>query len=234
VYASLLAVPVSHELAPEIAAWCAETGFVGTKWRFSAADQINLAEWLAALERIAVASGDCGLFIDAGGKMDSATFRQLHGELCALQVSWVEELSDPSRVCDQLTGFIPALASGEHAFDDADFSAIVDCKPVTVWQPELAWHGRISESVERMSVFADQGGLIVPHGAHLPLTSAVAAGFPIESLPMVECNVCLEAQRQAYLLDPILPHGGRVEGNAGHVGLPGEYARVSHEVAIPL
>lgn len=214
-YASLLSVDVHHPLAPEIARWVGEQGFVGAKWSFAAADRERPAAWLAAIEAIAAAAGDrCQLFVDAGYRLPEEHLAALLEAMAALSVAWLEEAAEPiSRAEATAPASLPPLAAGEHAFDDAQFEALAAAPALSVWQPEVSWHGPVARSFARARSMATGGRATVPHGSNLPVALAFAAALSPEVAPMVEYNLCREPKRHSYLNDPPTASEGRFTRN---------------------
>jgi L-alanine-DL-glutamate epimerase-like enolase superfamily enzyme len=222
-YATLLSIDVHHPLAADIARWATLQGFAGTKWPLRPDDAASLPRWVDAMEAIASNTG-CALFVDALGCIPPDHLAAALRAIRELGVEWIEEPGCTAAWADAVAVDEGVRwADGEHAFEDADFQSLMACRALSVWQPEISWHGLSSATLRRTRSMFAAGRTTIPHGAHLPATLAMASALGAEVVPMVEFNVCLEPRRHGHLVDPPLPRNGHFEVSAGRTGLSVEY-----------
>lgn len=208
-YATALGVDIDHPLAPDIAAWIAEQGFWGQKWRLPGYERGEPPSVdRARLGRLRRVIGERErLCVDAGGRWSRDYARQMLPVLAEHEVSWIEE---PGHVAPaELAAHGLAHATGEHDYDLAGQLASLCGGEVQVWQPDPAWNGGLAHSL-RMAELAQMRGIACfPHGTALAVTVHLAALMPAHTVPAVEYHLTLEPLRQTVHQTPLTPTRGR-------------------------
>lgn len=211
-YATALGVATDHPLATDIARWLKEQGFWGQKWslRPSQSDDVTRhGQWLTAL-RDAVGL-DTHIMIDALANWPVDHLVRMIPVLAEHRVAWLEEptkaaISPRVRQTAMAAGL--PIACGEHAYDPAaQLEALIE-NSVDVWQPEVSWHGGLTETLHMADLAHSLGVRVFPHGSAVPATVAFAALINPHAVPAVEFHLTQEPGRQACLTEPMMPDHG--------------------------
>lgn len=221
-YATAFGIDIDHPLALDVARWIAESGFWGQKWRLPGADRGESPRSDAErVHRLRGALGpDARLMIDGLGRWNRAYIMRLLPALSEADVTWVEE---PNVGGQRSWGGIGVpVAAGEHAYDPGDQIETIMSGRVQVWQPDVAWHGGLRQSLAMVDLAASRGIPSFPHASSLPVSLHLAALCDEGAVPAVEYHLTLDPRRHAVLEQPPAPSNG-VFGLPDTPGLTGPY-----------
>lgn len=207
-YATAFGIDIDHPLALDIARWITESGFWGQKWRLPGADRDESPRSDAErLRRLRDAIGlDAQLMIDGLGRWSGAYLLRLLPALVEAEVAWVEEPAAGGQ--QSWAGMGVPLAAGEHAYDPDDQTEMIMSGRVQVWQPDVAWHGGLAQSLAMVDLAASRGIPSFPHASSLPAALHLAALCDEAAVPAVEYHLTLDPRRHSVLEQPPKPSNG--------------------------
>jgi L-rhamnonate dehydratase len=229
-YATAFGIDVDHPLAMDIARWIAAAGFWGQKWRLPGVyrDQSALAD-ACRVRRLRDAIGpNPRLMIDGLRRWDRTHMLRLLPALAEVDVTWIEEPT--------ADGWWPganlALAAGEQTYEPDDQIETIMSGAVQVWQPDVAWHGGLTQALAVVDLAASRGIPSFPHASSLPAGLHLAALCDEATIPAMEYHLTLDPRRHAVLEQPPTPSNG-LFALPTEPGLTGPY-RVRHDNPLTL
>jgi L-rhamnonate dehydratase len=207
-YATALGIDVDHPVALDVARWIAEAGFWGQKWHLPGVDRDESVRLDAdRVRRLREAVGpDARLMIDGLGRWNRASLLGMLPSLAEAEVTWVEEPTADGWRWWPVVHL--ALAAGEHCYDPDDQIETVMSGSVQVWQPDIAWHGGLTQALTVVDLAASRGIPTFPHASSLPAALHLAALCDEAALPAVEYHLTLDPRRHAVLEQPPTPSNG--------------------------
>jgi L-alanine-DL-glutamate epimerase-like enolase superfamily enzyme len=176
-------------------------GVRGAKVRLGASWEPELATLAALRDRLGPA---VALFIDGNEAFSTTTAARIAPRLAELGVGFFEEpcpRDDRAALAAFVRGSPVAIAYGEHVFGLAGFRELGDDGLATVWQPDAAVCGGMSELRRVAALAAERGVRLSPHTAATPLALAAnlhaASGAP--TLSMLEYSGRLDPLCEAFV-----------------------------------
>lgn len=175
-------------------------GVRGAKVRLGAEWETELGTLAALRERL---EPGIALFIDGNEAFSTQTAARIALRLAELGVGFFEEpcpRDDRAALADLVAGSPVPIAYGEHVFGVAGFRELGDDGLATVWQPDAAVCGGMSELRRIAALAAERGVRLSPHTAATPLALAAnlhaASGAP--TLSMLEYSGRLDTLCEAF------------------------------------
>lgn len=209
-YASALGIDIDHPLAPDIARWLAEAGFWGQKWALPGSRRGETpARDAARLARLREAVGpETRLMVDTIVDWPVPYAAQMAPVCAEAGLTWIE--GGPGLSAALADRPVPGLvvAGGEYASaPDAQIAAITG-GTLSVWQPDLAWHGGLAPVLRGIELAAAAGLWSFPHASSLPAALHAAAVFDADQVPAVEYHLTLDPARHRGLRQIPVPASG--------------------------
>jgi L-rhamnonate dehydratase len=130
---------------------------------------------------------DCELMLDAFGKWDVATTREVADRICKYDIAWIEEPLLPQEISSytDLCQHSPiAIAGGEHEYLIEGFRRLVDAHAHDVYQPDINWCGGLSTLISIYELANRNELRVCPHRGSEAY--ALPAIIGLDSNPLAE------------------------------------------------
>ena len=130
---------------------------------------------------------DCELMLDAFGKWDVSTTREIAERICKYDIAWIEEpllpqeIASYTELCEQSP--IP-IAGGEHEYLICGFRRLVDAHAHDVYQPDVNWCGGLSTLIAIYELANRNDLRVCPHRGSEPF--ALPAIMALDPTPLAE------------------------------------------------
>lgn len=175
-------------------------GVRGVKVRLGVNWDAELATLAALRDRL---GPKIAVNIDGNEAFSPKTAARIADRLAALGIGFFEEpcpRDDPRALAASLGSSPVAIAYGEHVFGEAGFRELADEGVATVWQPDAAVCGGMSELRRIAHAAQERGAKLSPHTAATPLALAAnlhaASGAP--ALTVLEYSGRLDVLCEAF------------------------------------
>lgn len=209
-YASALGVDIDHPLAVDIARWLADAGFWGQKWALPGARRGQApARDAQRLARLREAVGpQARLMVDTIVDWPAPYAAQMAPVCAEAALTWIEGGPGLGAVLADRAAPGLVVAGGEYASDPEAQIAAITGGTLSVWQPDLAWHGGLAPALRSIDLAAAVGLWSAPHASSLPAALHAAAVFDAEQVPAVEYHLTLDPARHRGLHQAPVPDTG--------------------------
>lgn len=154
--------------------------------RFGSQPDIGRIEDLVYRTRDAIGP-DCQLMLDAFGKWDVKTTRNLAERIFKYDIGWIEEPLLPQEIASysELCRHSPIpIAGGEHEYLINGFSRLMDAHAHDVYQPDVNWCGGLSTLIAIYDLAKSHEVRVCPHRGSEAF--ALPAIMALDSNPLAE------------------------------------------------
>ena len=195
--------------------WCVKNGFVGAKWypHRGPADGIKGINEIYEMYKIIreVGGPEFKLMLDVWSSWDLNYAIRAANKLAELDFYWIEEPLMPNSLdsYEILSRESPvSISAGENFVTRWSFKQFLDRDALSIYQPDPAWCGGISECLKIMSLVSTYNKRIALHGYSVPVCTQLSAIYTANICTVSEYLLYITPGAQFFHKNPIVPKDG--------------------------
>jgi len=214
-YANTAGYPQDSESIEKAIISLMEEGYTAVKWGICYGPAHGDEGMRETIEKVRIiretAGPDMAIMLDAWSSWDVPYTIRIAERLQKYDIAWIEEPVMPDLVFSyaKLNALSPIpIAGGEHEYTRWGFKALMDAGACSIYQPDPAWSGGVSEVLKISALASAYDTRISIHNSIPPLSIHMSCSRPSCVIPVAEYLVLVGEASQYFFKKPCRPVDG--------------------------